>query len=447
LSPTALITRAYASFHPDSVPTLARINYRHELTSALFFPIALAAVEGSIIGVVVKKGFGAAVPPTVLAFVVGLLVAAPEMANITSFAWAALAHGKHKIRFISALQAFVVLMVAVVALAPRTPGGLVLLTAAVVCARIAMAGVFTLRATVWGNNYERRHRARITSKFSTIQVVVIATVALVLGYMQDISRESFGVIVLVACSFGAIGVYSYSRIRLRGHRALIRTELSHRGHDRPSFNPISVLRVLKQDHRYARFMACMFVIGTGNLMLTAPLALTLADEFGQGSLGSMIIMSSLPFFVIPFAIPFWSRLLGHRHVVSFRAIHSWVFVVSQSIILLAAVTRTLELMYLGAFVQGIAFAGGALAWNLGHLDFAPPHKTAQYMGVHVTLTGIRGLFAPLVAVSIYEFLRHFRPGSEHLVFVLSVLLCIIGAIGFGKLARDMRLESRRGATL
>jgi MFS family permease len=438
MSPTALIAKAYGSFHPDSVPVMSRANYRRELLGALFFPIGLAALEGSIIGIVVKKGYQDAVPPTALAFVVGLLAAAPEMANITSFFWAALSHGRHKIRFLTALQAMVILMAVVVALAPHTTAGLILLALAVLVARVCMAGVFMLRATMWGTNYERRHRARITSKFSTVQVTVIAAAALLIGFTQDHSREYFRGILLGMATMGAVGVAAYSRVRLRGHRTLIRAEERTEELDRPTLNPLSSIRVLKQDRAYARFMLAMFIIGTGNLMLIAPLTLTLSDQFGLGALQSMVIASSLPYLTIPFAIPFWSRLLAKKHVVGFRAIHSWVFVASQTVVLIAAVTHRLELMYVGAVLQGIGFAGGSLAWNLGHLDFAPPHRAAQYMGVHVTLNGIRGMIAPFMAVGIYEALRNWRPGAEHLVFSVSVLLCAIGALGFMRLARDMQ---------
>ena len=53
-------------------------------------------------------------------------------------------------------------------------------------------------------------------------------------------------------------------------------------------------------------------------------------------------------------------------------------------------------MYAAVAVRGVAFAGGALAWNLGHNDFARDDNAAQYMAVHVTLTGIRGLAASFV---------------------------------------------------
>ena len=53
------------------------------------------------------------------------------------------------------------------------------------------------------------------------------------------------------------------------------------------------------------------------------------------------------------------------------------------------------------FFIGISNAAGNLAWNLGQYDFAPPEKTAAYMGVHVMLTGVRGSFAPFLGVWLY----------------------------------------------
>lgn len=413
----------------------SRANYRRELVASLFFPVALAAVEGAVVAVVVKKAYTGVVPPVHLAYAVGVLASAGELANITSFLWAAVAHGRRKIRFIAALMAVVAAMVAVVAVAPRTPAGLWVLAGAVLAARVSMAGVFTLRATVWRANYGRGDRARATGKFSTIQVMVVACVALAVGACQDRSAEWFRVVLLAASAMGAVGVAAYSRVRVRGHRRLVLDERDEE--DGPTFSPLSLWRVLRADRHFAAFMLCMFIIGTGNLMLTAPLTLTLADEFGLGSMPSMVIMTVLPYLVIPWAIPAWTRLMARRHVVRFRVVHSWVFVASQAVVLVAAVTRTLELMYIGALFQGIAFAGGSLAWNLGHLDFAPPHKASQYMGVHVTLNGVRGLLAPFLAVSIYEGLRGWRAGAEHWVFACSVVLCAAGAIGFAWLARAM----------
>src|SRR5262249_5011604 len=161
-----------------------------------------------------------------------------------------------------------------------------------------------------------------TGKFSTIQVGVIATAALLIAAGRDLSQGWFRAMLLVSCVAGAAGVAAYSRIRVRGHRRLVRAE--REGTDEPpSLNPVGLWRVLKKARHYAGFMAAMFVIGTGNIMLLAPLTLTLAEQFRLGAMASMVVTSSLPYLVIPFAIPFWSRLLARRHVVRFRVVHSW----------------------------------------------------------------------------------------------------------------------------
>ena len=87
-----------------------------------------------------------------------------------------------------------------------------------------------------------------------------------------------------------------------------------------------------------------------------------------------------------------------------------------------------------------------LAWNLGHHDFAPRHLAGKYMGVHVTLTGVRGMYAPILAVVIYELLEGLRPGLGPWVLALSLLLTLSGTVGFHVMARKMgsrRMAARR----
>src|SRR5262245_48496453 len=196
------------------MPAMARTNYRRELTASCILPVALAAVEVSVAAVIVKNAYTGIVPPGRLAFTVGVIGSAGELANITSFMWAALAHGRRKVRFIAILQAVSVLMVAVVALAPRTAGGLWVLAGAVLAARVCTGGEYTLRATVWRANYERALRMRATQRFFSIQVVVVACSALAIAAGRDASQAAFRGLLLLSCLAGAAGVAVYSRIRV-----------------------------------------------------------------------------------------------------------------------------------------------------------------------------------------------------------------------------------------
>jgi len=437
LHPIGLASRAYLSFHPSSVSALARHNYRRELVSTMFFPVALGAVEGSVVGVIVKNAYAGVVPPLWLNYAVGLVVAAPEFANLTSFLWAAVGHGRRKVALINALQGIAILMVWVMAAAPRTVAGLVMLAAAMVVGRIAISGVLTLRTVVWRANYGRSERARATGKFATIQVLVLAGAALAVGAGRDSSDAVLRGLLVAAGLIGAVGVAAYHGIRVRHERRQLRAERADHVHQRPGLSPMSILRTLRADPAYARFMLAMFIFGSGNLMVTAPLVIVLRDQFKLGSLWSVAIISGIPYMVMPWVIPLWARLMSAHHVAGFRARHSWAFVAGQTAVFVGAAMHSLPVLFVAAAIQGIAGAGGAIAWNLGHLDYAPPHRATEYMGVHVTLNGLRGILAPLAAVKIYTWVDARWPGQGFWVFGISVMLCVVGAVMFVSLSRGI----------
>ncbi len=438
-----LISRPLGPFHPLTVPASSRRNYRRELIYTTLFSTALAVIEGGVVGVVVNNAFHGVVPDLELSFLVALLMATPEFANITSFLWTAAAHGRDKVRFLNILQATALVLVACVAVVPRTQAGLYALCTLLLGARVCIAGVVTLRGVLWRANYTRHHRARATGRFSTVTVLVVSVTGYLFGRAMEWNVESFRAIIPAACVLGAVGVFSYGRIRIRGHRALLKAERETAHAARPSLNPVAVARLLRQDRWYAAFQACMFTLGAGNLMLSAPLVLTLKEEFNTGYAAGILVMNSIPYLVMPWFVPLWARLLARTHVVRFRALHSWVFVAAQAVICAAVLTHTFWLLYVGAVLQGIGYAGGTLAWNLGHLDFAPAHKATQYMGAHVTLNGVRGIIAPFLAVSIYETLEATRRGAGVWVFAFSVVLCVAGALGFIHLSRAMGEAARR----
>jgi hypothetical protein len=175
-------------------------------------------------------------------------------------------------------------------------------------------------------------------------------------------------------------------------------------------------------------MFWLFILGSGNMMVDAPLVLALKSRLDTDYLVGIAVVSSIPIIAIPLAIGFWSKLLDRVHVVHFRAIHGWTFVLSNALLLVGIAMANLPIIVVAAIARGIGFAGGVLAWNLGHHDFAPPGESGTYMGTHVTLTGIRGLAAPLLGVALW---RWFGPAA----FVLPLMLSLAGACGFWMLAR------------
>jgi len=442
LSVRGRLGRVVATLSARGVPRLARRAYALELTSTFFFSITLAAIEGGVVAVLARQTFAGVVPERPLNLAVGLLGSMEALANILSFFWSAAGQGRAKIALINVLQVATIAAIAATSVLPRTPAGLWMLVGVVLIARVCWSGILTIRPTVWRANYARDVRAGIVGRFSIVQMLIVAAVASLLGWALDRHAGSYAVAVPAACVLGVGAVLFTSRIRVRGQRRLLRREREGAPPMRPWHGPLIVWRVLRKDVRYAQFMLCMFVLGVGNMMMVAVLVPTLKERFDEGYLGSILITTVIPSIVMALAIPAWARFLDRAHVVRFRAIQSWAFVISGGAFLLAVALGDIRLMFVGAVSQGIALGGGTLAWNLGHVDFAPPSETSQYMATHVTLNGVRGLIAPILSIALYESFKHAGMDADTWIFAISLLFSTAGGVGFVSLYLSMGQAAR-----
>ena len=438
-APWRLIARALRSFHPSSMPRMSRRNYALELRAALFLPFLLVVVDSSIVGVIVKNAYEGVVSATLLNQAVAILSASTAAANIVSFIWVKLSNGLNKIAFINGLQVSMILLCVLIGFAPRTTLGLWGVVGAVIAGRLCWAGFLTLRSTIWSANYGPHVRARITGKLATIQVLMVAALGLALGKALNLFPDADRWFYPIGGALSLVGVWAWAGVRVRGHRALLSAEKARTGSDAPTFSPLGVVRVLRADPLYARYMLAMFLLGLGNLMTTPLVVIVVRDQFGLKYLGGIAITTAIPMLCMPLMIPVWARLLDNFHVVQFRTVHSWAFVSATWVTYLAVQLDSEALLYVAAILMGLGFAGGVLAWNLGHLDFAPKGMESQYMGVHATLNGVRGIMAPFIGVGLYQILDSADPSLNlgAYVFALCTILTLAGGLGFMHLAKSM----------
>ena len=78
---------------------------------------------------------------------------------------------------------------------------------------------------------------------------------------------------------------------------------------------------------------------------------------------------------------------------------------------------------------GLGMGGGKLAWNLGHLHFAPREEAELYMGIHVSLTGLRGLIAPLTGMLLWGLIGWW-------VWIIAIGIALLSLGMFISLARE-----------
>ncbi|MEJ2603567.1 MAG: MFS transporter [Gammaproteobacteria bacterium] len=422
----------FAWYLSARMPFVARALYGRELRAWTLFSFGLGAVEGGVVGVIAKNAFEGAVGDLVLNQSVAIVAGAPAFANILSFMWAGIASGRDKVRVLTGLKLAAGVSLAAIAIAPINGWGLLVFVAGVIGARLFWSGIVTVRSAIWRANYPRHVRGNFTARVTVLAALGMACTGIVTGLLLDRDPLAFRYVYPVAALAMFSGMAMYARVRVRGHRRLLaaeRAEQAGPGRRRPT----DLFGILRTDHDYRRYLTWMFVFGSGNLMIVAQLVVILNEQLGLSRLQQMLITSSIPFAVIPLSIPLWARYFDRVHIVRYRAVQSWSFVAAMTAFLVGVFTREPAVLWLGAALLGTGYAGGRLGWNLGHNDFASDARATEYMGLHVTLTGVRGMVAPLVGVGAYQVLQGIEEGLGVYALFLPLALTTIGALGFVRL--------------
>jgi hypothetical protein len=350
---------------------------------------------------------------------------------------------------------------------PATPGGAIWFVLQMAAAQVFLAGVVTVRSAVWKLNYPRTHRGQITARIQRVRSIGSVLGLLFAGVVLDHDAASYRYIFPFTALCGAIGVYLSTRIHVRGDRFVsprqresLRDGLAPPGWVEP-FNLTALLspghvlgqmrRVLRDDRRFLQYCIAQSLTGISNLMTISVAVAVVTRELNPGEEWgfwiSTALISVFQNLAMMGSVSRWGRLFDDVGVLRFRVINvfCWAAGVIFGLLGTLAIERrdflggsyfiaAVTLFALRGIANGFGQGGGAVAWNLGHLDFARPEEAEIYMGIHVSLTGLRGLVAPLVGMWLWR-------SIDWSVWLIALALSIGSLAAYAWMAR---LEKRMG---
>ncbi|HFB65912.1 MAG TPA: MFS transporter [Aeromonadales bacterium] len=411
-----------------------RKQFHRELTSWSLLAFALAALEGGVAGVLVNHFFSAVVDEFWLNQAVALVAGAPAIANLSSPFWARMEQGRNKVLMVSVLSILCSVSILFFVLSPTGRTGLFLAVLGSLVGRICWTGVLTVRSTLWRANYPRYIRAKITASLALPMSLIMALTGLAIGWISQHSLTGIRWFYLVLSILGISGAFIYRSLQIRGAENLAHDEINIKKSE-GGFSWHTLITILRKDKAYRGYMRTMFIFGSGNLMFMAPLILILNHQLLIPQWQQVLITSSVPLAALPLTIKLWAKSLNKLHIIQYRAIHSWSFVLAIGIYTLASILNAPWLLWPASFTFGTAVAGAVLGWNLGHHDFTTAERASQYMAVHVTLTGVRGLIMPIIGVNLYHLLNNISVDYGRYMLILPLLLSFSGALAFVRMAR------------
>ena len=290
----------------------------------------------------------------------------------------------------------------------------------VIAGYICRSALLPFITSIYGDNYPPDKRAAMFSKPLLLSVAVAALSGFVGSWFLEVDINNFHWI------FSFIGFCAIAKA------AAIYCMPSETIESTPHTNPFGNMKYVWLDKSFGYVLLTWFIMGFANLW-TLPLRVDYVTAPEWGIEGSAIfvamIITIIPETMRMLLIPFWASLFDKMNFILLRMILNLLFGFG---VLLFFVTSNPWVIGLGSALIGAAFAGGSIAWNLWVTKYAPPGKTAAYMSVHVSLTGIRGTIGPMVGYWTVNQIGAQNIGILSFFMMLFATLMLIPEIKYGR---------------
>ncbi len=283
---------------------------------------------------------------------------------------------------------------------------------------------------ILSKNYNSQRRGKLYGYALSITNLFALIASYIAGSLLDINQQYFRYII------PAVGLVSGVGAMLLG---LIPTpERKNVGVvPRPFTN---MIKIFSRNRYFWRFERNFFIYGFGFLLIGPVVPLFLVDvlnmSYREVSLARGVLAMSVQILLSPFT----GKIHDKHNPLTFAGMTLSTLAVFPIMLFISGFMGKI-VAYAAFFVRSVGMTGTSIVWNLGSIFFADRDDEATYQAIHLTMTGIRGLTAPILGYISLTFLGYSTTFllSGALLFFASALMYIDGQ----KLNRELAAQSLR----
>jgi hypothetical protein len=311
------------------------------------------------------------------------------------------------------------LLVAALLLVTISPvGGATLFTLTVGAAFIVRVFPRVGEMNMYRVNYPVTHRGAAVGWVKAVSAVSALIVTLAGYWWFTFQPDYYWVLYWVVAALMFVSTLYYARLPISRNNVFARDDAV-----RPHHAFWNGLKIFLADRRFLCFQGGFALAGFANHMAMVYVAEVLREDvIAQRSVASLVpqmlrgllletwnldrqsietLIVGLVFAVLPVmfmmtSAPFWGRFLDRTNPMIARAIFNTFQLVAYSLHAYGAMSLQVWPFLVGAVIHAIGNGGGTINWLTGSLYFARNENISLYNAIHVGLTGVRGMLAPLV---------------------------------------------------
>jgi len=310
---------------------------------------------------------------------------------------------------------------------------------------ITSAAMIPAVHSIFQTNVTHRHLGRLHSVYNAISGVFVMVGTYSAGLILNLNPQNYQWVFALAGVLGFLGTWVISRVKVRGGKYSSAKTLYLRNQkigavlSRSVYVPlVDHWRVLRENPAFAVFERNFFIYGLAFMVLSVVVPVYLVEVLNityaqagaaQGVWFELALIGMAPVFGY-----FYDRTnpAAFCRGVFFLLAFYPLTLLSAKPLGDALGLSPMLFVYAAYAIFGAGMAGLSVAWGLASIYFAKSRDVAPFMGIHLTLVGLRGAVGPAAG---YFLELLFGPLP---VFALATGLFLIAFALMWKLSRDLQ---------
>jgi hypothetical protein len=280
------------------------------------------------------------------------------------------------------------------------------------------------------NAYSHQNFGKLYGYASTLNKIVILFATFFIGLWLDFDYFAFRYIYPIIGILGITSIFVLTKI---DYTESVLTEIKPHFLNSVKNSFTDIYKILKHDRPYFHFQLGFMLYGFVWIGTMAAISIFF-DQVLHLNYTSVAFYKNSYNLVAIIVLPFFGKLIGRTDPRKFG-----IYTFGTLLIFLVFLTLTeffpfhvtiwgIKIYYiliLAYISYGIFAATMALLWYIGSAYFCKKEDAANYQSVHLSLTGVRGVIAPVLGIAIYEWIDFkgvFGIGIVILLFSIAVMI-------------------------
>ena len=256
------------------------------------------------------------------------------------------------------------------------------------------------------SNYAHQNFGKLYSYATSLNKIVMLLITFAYGILLDADNYVFRIIIPITAILAIISVFVLSLIEQPAESVIPKTDILSAVKKSIS----EMLNILKSNTAYRHFEVGFMLYGFSFMISVTVITIYFYDALNLNYSSVAFYRNAYNILAI-ILLPYFGKLLGNIDPRKFAALtYATITLYIFAVLITEYFPYHFEIMGITIYYtlimyvifHGLFAATMVLLWNIGSAYFCRPSEAGTYQSLHLSLTGFRAIFSPLLGVFFYE---------------------------------------------